>query len=140
MSPAEIFDQPGDPVVDAYATEAERTYAMWTHLAGLIGGVAAALSAGISLPFALLAVLILWLIRRETSPFIDDHGREAVNFQISLVIYALILVPAAAMITCGLGLILIIPIAILAVVGTAMAASAASKGAYFRYPATIRLV
>ena len=137
---AENLHPPAERVVDAEALEWERTFAMWTHLAGLIGGVAAALSAGVSLPFALLAVLILWLIKRDESVFVDDHGREAVNFQISLLIYALVLFPIAVLLTCGLGFVLIIPIAILAVVGTASAASAANRGEYYRYPATLRFL
>jgi uncharacterized protein len=148
MSPAEIFDQhehpAGAPLVDSVAAEWERTYAMWTHLAGLIGGIAASLSAGISIVIALLVVLILWLNKREQSPFIDDHGREAVNFQISLLIYILVLLPLIVFLTCGIGFIAAIPLAlaiiVLAIVGTIMAASSASKGQYYRYPATIRLL
>lgn len=113
---------------------------MWTHLAGLIGGVAAALSVGLSLPIALLAVLILWLLKREQSPFVDDHGREALNFQISILIYALLVVPLAALLTCGLGLVLIIPVAVLDVVGCVRGAQAAHAGHYYRYPACIRFV
>jgi uncharacterized protein len=141
MSPAASQHvQSGARAVDALAAEWERTYAMWIHLAGLIGGIAAALSAGVSLPMALLAVLILWLIKRDQSPFVDDHGREAVNFQISLIIYAMVLFPIAVVLTCGLGFVLIIPIAILAIVGTWTASLAAKRGEYFRYPATIRLL
>lgn len=127
-------------LVDTDAAAWERSYAMWIHLAGLIGGVSAAMSSGISLPFAVLAVLILWLIRRDESPFVDDHGREAVNFQISILIYALVVVPVAAIVTCGVGALLVLPIAVLAVVGTSMGASAANRGEYFRYPATIRVL
>lgn len=132
MSPAETFDH---PAVDVEAVEWERTYAMWTHLAGLIGAVTAAFSVGASL----LVVLLLWLIKRDQSPFVDDHGREAVNFQISILIYTLLVVPIG-IITCGIGAILIVPIMILAIVGAAMAASAAHNGRYYRYPATIRLL
>jgi uncharacterized protein len=130
----------GDKVVDTTADENTRNYAQWIHLAGLIGGIAAVLSAGISLPVALLAVLVLWLMKRDQSPFIDDHGKEAVNFQISILIYALLVLPAATLITCGLGILLAVPIAILDVVGTISGSKAAQRGEYYRYPACIRLL
>jgi uncharacterized protein len=131
---------PTERIIDPAAAEWERKYASWIHLAGLIGGIVAAFSSGISLPVVLVVVIVMWLSRRDESVFIDDHGREAVNFQISLLLYALILFPIAVVLTCGIGFILIIPIAILAIVGTASASSAAKRGEYFRYPATIRLL
>lgn len=142
MNGAEIHEEVvgSGRVRDPHAQEWERTYAMWTHLAGLFGGIAAAASAGISLPLSLVIVLILWLVKRDQSPFIDDHGKEAVNFQISLLLYAIVLVPIAGVITCGLGFLLIIPVALLAIIGGILAATAANRGEYYRYPATIRLV
>jgi uncharacterized protein len=121
-------------VVDPLAEQWERTYAMFTHLSLILVHL-------IGIP--VIAPLVMWLVRRERSPFIDDHGREAVNFQISLVAYALgaLLV---GLITCGVGLVLAIPfwIAIyaLGIVGMILAAIAAHKGQYYRYPATIRFL
>jgi uncharacterized protein len=140
MTADHINHPPTDRLVDPAAQDWERNYASWIHLVGLIGGIVAALSSGISLPVVLFVVLVMWLTRRGESVFIDDHGREAVNFQISLLLYALILFPIAVILTCGIGFILIIPIAILAVVGTSSASSAAKRGEYYRYPATIRLL
>ena len=54
----------------------DRNYAVWTHLSPLL----AFLVIG---PFAGVLPLILWLARRDKSPFNDDHGREVVNMSIT---------------------------------------------------------
>jgi uncharacterized protein len=135
----EPIEQPAR-LVDPDAAEWERNHAQWTHLAGLIGGVAAFFSAGFTLPMALIAVLVLWLVKRDRSPFVDDHGREALNFQISMLIYLLLVLPLATVLTCGVGLILAIPLGILDVYGTFMGSRAAARGEYYRYPACVRLL
>ncbi|CAG0962470.1 hypothetical protein PHYC_00802 [Phycisphaerales bacterium] len=120
--------QPADPLHDPHATEWERTYAMFVHLS--------LIAAHVVLP--VVAPLILWLIKREKSPYVDDHGKEAMNFQISLVIYFLasaLLIPA-----CGVGGILIAAVYVLGLVGMILASIAAYQGRYYRYPATIRLI
>ena len=123
---------------DAYAittpTEQERNWAMLIHLfAGVIPFVATPF-------FAVGYALIMWIVKKDESGFIDDHGREAVNFWISLLIYSLALLPLATIITCGVCVILYIPLVAIAVVGTIQATLAAKRGEYYRYPATIRLV
>jgi uncharacterized Tic20 family protein len=115
-------------VVDAAAAEWERTYAMFTHLSLLAFHVA----------MPVLPALILWLIKRDRSPFVDDHGREAINFQVSLVLYYV--VGLALMAACGLGVLVWIATYILGIVGMIIAARAAHNGQYYRYPATIRFL
>jgi uncharacterized protein len=128
------------PLVDPDAAEWERNYAQWTHLAGLIGGAVALFSAGVSQPFALVGVLVMWLVKRDQSPFVDDHGKEAVNFQISILIYILLTLPIGLM-TCSIGwFVLPIAIAVLDIVGTIRGSQAASRGEFYRYPACIRLL
>jgi uncharacterized Tic20 family protein len=133
-------DSPGTRLVDGEAAEWERTYASWTHLGCLIGDIVAAFSANIGIPLIVLLALVLWLVKRDQSPFVDDHGREALNFQISLTLYTFVLLPVAALLTCGVGLLLILPIAALGIIGTAQASGAARRGEYYRYPACLRLV
>ena len=113
-------------VVDPNAQEWERTYAMFTHLSLL------ATHFGLIIPFP---ALIMWLIKKGETPFIDDHGREALNFQISLCIYA---VASIVLTFCGVGVVLLIATYVLAIVGMILAAIAANKGQYYRYPMTIR--
>ena len=92
----------------------------------------------------IIAAIIMWQIKKSESPFLDDHGREATNFQISMAIYTVVLIPLLILITCGLALILTIPAAILLlvlnIVGCVLAAKAAHRGEYYRYPMSIRVV
>jgi len=110
-----------------------RSYATFTHIVPLI----AHLGGPFILP--LIAAIIMWQIKKDQSPFLDDHGREATNFQLSLLIYAGLVV-TAAIITCGIGALLTIPLLILNIVGCVLAAKAAHRGEYYRYPMSIRIV
>lgn len=117
----------------------EKTWAMFAHL-GLLGHLLLWIF-GIAIP------LIIWLAKRADSDFIDDHGREAVNFQITLIIYSIGLPILAALIgvlTCGVGLILILPAIILpyvlGIVGMIQASIAANRGEFYRYPMTFRFI
>lgn len=80
-------------------------------------------------PFAMLIPLVLWVALEGRSGFIDDHGREAMNAMLTLVI--LVLVPVC-------GWILLVPWIFLWLVGSIRAAIAAGNGAYDRYPAIFR--
>ncbi|GAK02530.1 hypothetical protein JCM19037_770 [Geomicrobium sp. JCM 19037] len=60
----------------------ERTYGLFLHLSAFSGFI---------IPLAtLFAPLILWLIKRHESEYVDAHGKAAVNFQISYFIYAIV--------------------------------------------------
>jgi uncharacterized protein len=60
-----------------------RTWGMLCHLSALLGVI--------GIPFGNIAgPLIIWLLKRKTSPFIDKQGRESLNFQLSMTLYALI--------------------------------------------------
>ncbi len=129
-----------NPLHDPDATPPERTYAMWIHIAALIAWVLAVPSSGLSFWVPIVVAAIMWTVRKQDSPFIDDHGREALNFQISLVVMA-ILVVLLGFPTCGVAWFVGVPaLVILGIVGTIMGAVAASKGEYFRYPATFRFL
>jgi uncharacterized Tic20 family protein len=112
-------------------------WAMGAHLSALAG----ALLGGVP---AFLGPLLVWLIRRDTGDrFSTEHAREALNFNISVVIYAVAAV-VLTIFTLGLALVIIIPVALVVViaylVATVRAAMAASRGEGYRYPLTIRLV
>ncbi len=117
---------------DDHASSDERTYAVFTHLAGLLS------LADLSL-LGLIATLIMWLVKKDQSPFLDDHGREAMNFQLSLLLYAGALV-LLAIPTIGLSLILFLPLAILRIFGCIKAAIAANRAEFYRYPMCIRFL
>jgi uncharacterized Tic20 family protein len=85
----------------------------------------------------ILAPLVLWLIKRTDSPYLDRIGKEAINFQISYTIYAIV----AGLLCFVLIGLLIFPILFVAwVVLMVMAAVKTSNGEDYKYPFTIRLL
>ena len=109
--------------------EWERTYAMFTHLTLLAVHI---------VPVPIVGALIMWLIKKDESAFVNDHGREAVNFQITLLLYGLLAIPLVY--ACGIGILLALAAWALGLVGMVLAAVAANKGRFYRYPACLRLV
>src|SRR4029453_4219312 len=102
--------------------------------------VAAHLStfAGLVVPFgSVIGPLAVRLSRRDRDPFIDDTGREALNFGISIAIYGLVALVAALMLV-GIPLLMVGVVAW--VVLASLAAVKASQGQTYRYPLTMRLV
>ncbi len=130
----------GHPMDSGPTLEWERTYAMWTHMGCLIAGLIAAGSAGIGFWAPPVVALAMWLTKRDRSAFIDDHGRECLNFQITMIIYGVVAL-VSGFITCSVGWFVLFPlIFVLSIVGTIMGAIAANKGRLFRYPMCIRFV
>jgi uncharacterized Tic20 family protein len=102
--------------------------------------VAAHLStfAGLVMPFgSVIGPLAVWLTRRDRDPFIDQAGREALNFGISIAIYGSVVLVAALMLV---GIPVLIVGVIAWVVLASLAAVKASQGQSYRYPLTMRLV
>jgi uncharacterized protein len=83
---------------------------------------------------ALVAPLVLWLIRREGSVFNDDHGREVLNFCITFVILNVVLLVTI------IGVAFMPFLWIFAIVSMIRGAIASSRGEYFRYPMTFRFL
>ena len=110
---------------DEGLTDSDRKYAMAIHLTALLGVV---------IHLALLVPLVLWLVRKDESTYVDDHGREMMNVFLT----GLVLVPVCVVTIIG------IPLAIAWVIATFIGfirgAVAASRGEYFRYPMTIRFL
>jgi uncharacterized Tic20 family protein len=102
--------------------------------------VAAHLStfAGLVVPFgSVIGPLTVWLTRRDRDPFIDQAGREALNFGITIAIYGAVLLVAALMLV-GIPLLMVGVVAW--VVLSSLAAVKVSQGQPYRYPLTLRLV
>jgi uncharacterized protein len=102
--------------------------------------VAAHLStfAGLVVPFgSVIGPLAVWLARRDRDPFIDQAGREALNFGITIAIYGAVLLLAALMLV-GIPLLMVGVVAW--VVLASLAAVKASEGEAYRYPLTLRLI
>ena len=85
-----------------------------------------------TVPPMVFGPLIMWLVRRPQSAFINDHGKEALNFNISILIYALV---AALTFICGIGMVVLPAVWLFGLVFSVIAAVAANKGEYYRYPA-----
>jgi hypothetical protein len=110
---------------------------MWIHLGCLIATLIAGASVGIGAWAPGVTALAMWLTKREKSHFIDDHGKEALNFQITLIIYALV---CFLLTFVCIGLLLFIPLVVFAVLTAIIAAVKASKGSFYRYPMCIRFI
>jgi uncharacterized Tic20 family protein len=94
--------------------------------------------AGFVFPFGnVVAPLILWLVKRSESPFLDRVGKEVVNFQISYTIYVAI---AGLLCFVLIGFLILPVIFILWVVFMVIAAVKTGNGEGYQYPFTIRLL
>jgi len=90
-------------------------------------------------PFGnLVGPLILWLVKRDEDPFLNESGKEVLNFQISLTIYAFI--SGLLVFAFGLGIILLIIIGVASIILTIIAAIKANEGIVYQYPFSIRLI
>jgi len=116
--------------------EDDRLWSAIAHLSSLSGYLLA--GAG-----AILGPLIVWLVKRDDSTFIDRHGKEAVNFNLSMLLIGLAL-SAFTVVTLGIGVLFAIPLIIFFAVAhvwcTVKAAVSAKRGRHYRYPFTIRFI
>ena len=117
------------PVVEPGQTDQEmnrdaRMWAMLCHLAGLALLVVPAVG-------SVIGPLILWLIKKDQYPFVNEQGKEAVNFQITMFIYAAVSVIFWA--KC-IGVFLTMAVGIVDIVLLIIAAIKANDGYHYRYP------
>jgi uncharacterized Tic20 family protein len=107
-----------------------RTWNVLCHATALVG---------FFVPWAghILGPLIVWLAKRGESPEIDEHGKESLNFQISMLIYNLV---AAVLCLVLIGFVILGILHILNLVLVIIASIQASEGKLYRYPITIRLI
>lgn len=104
-------------------SQEERTMALLCHLLGFLTSV--------------VGPLILWMIKKDESTFIDDQGKEALNFQITMLI-GYVVTGALTMVFIGC---LLLPIVLLVdLVFSIMAAMKANQGERYRYPFAIRMI
>jgi len=93
---------------------------MIAWLAPIIGGV--------------LGTLIIWQVKKDDDPYIDEHGKRAFNFQLSMLIYAV------GLTITFIGVVLVPVVAILDIVFVIIAAIRANDGKDYNYPLSIRFV
>jgi len=116
--------------VSAPALPNVRTWCALCHASALLGVF-------LHFPGHLIPPLIIWLVKRDQSPEIDVHGKEAVNFQVSMLIYNAI---AAVFCIALIGFVLLPVLWVLNAVFVIIAAIQASDGKFYRYPMTIRFI
>lgn len=107
----------------------DHTMGMLVHLLGILTGI--------------IGVLIIWLVKKDQSRFVDHHGREAMNFHLTVILASFCLV-ILGLVTFFVGIFLAMPIIMVISIGALvleiMACIAASKGEWHRYPFTIRFI
>ena len=108
----------------------DRTWDCLCHLMALAGLV--------GIPFGnVLGPLIFWSIKKDEIPSVDEHGKEALNFQISMTIYT---IAAGLSIFVLIGIALLPAVLVLNLVLTIIAGVKASNGESYRYPMSIRFI
>lgn len=120
--------EPSSMPVEPEADASTRQWGMFAHLAALVGFV---------IPFGnVIGPLVVWQTHKE-QPFVVDQGKEALNFQITVAIAALI---CFVLMFVAIGLLLLPVVGIAALVFTIIAALKANDGERYRYPFSIRLI
>ena len=119
----------------------ERQWAMFAHLSALAGGL---VTAGWAFSIGcFLGPLVIWLMKRETMPFVDDQAKEALNFNITVAAIMLVLF-LVGVLTLGIGFLVAVPlmalIGLAALVFIIIAAIKSNDGTAYRYPFAIRLI
>jgi uncharacterized protein len=115
-----------DPVS---TTADERTWGMLAHLSAF---------SGFLVPLGgVIGPLVVWLIKRDQSAFVADQGKEALNFNISVLLAAIV---CGVLVLVFIGILLGVALFIFWLTMTIIAGIKASEGVLYRYPVTLRLV
>jgi len=117
------------PVPSGVPSADDRQWGMFAHLSAL---------SGVVIPFGnIIGPLVVWQIKKDTLPFAADQGKEALNFNITMLIAAFI----GFLLTFVLiGLVLLPLIGIAWLVFTILAGIKANEGVAYRYPFALRLI
>lgn len=128
-----FFESPVIPYPES--TPGEKSWATGLHASGFAGLILVIPAANI------IAPLVIWLIKRPESKYLDEVGKEVVNFHISMAIFMWAAVALAIFLGCLIvPLILPVVVGVGAIVYMVMAVMKTSEGGDFRYPATIRFI
>ncbi|HDZ88458.1 MAG TPA: DUF4870 domain-containing protein, partial [Nitrospirae bacterium] len=85
----------------------------------------------------IIVPLILWLTKKDEYPLVDDQGKEAINFQISMTLYYII---SSILILAFIGVLMLIGLSVFNLIVVIIASVKANKGEKYRYPLCIRFV
>ncbi len=107
----------------------EKQWAMFCHLASLVGFI---------IPFGgFLGPLVVWQMKKHNMPFVDDQGKESLNFQITMAIATIV---ALLLVFAVIGILLLSVIVVFQLVVVLMASLRANEGVAYRYPLSIRFI
>ena len=110
-------------------SETERNWAMLCHLSAF---------AGYFFPFGgIIGPLICWLTRKDESQWVDQNGKQSMNFQLSITLYMVLAIPLCFIL---IGIPIVIFLGFLEVICIIIASVKASKGEEFKYPVTIPFI
>lgn len=141
-----MFDQDHHDDAPRVATDGaidtqQRQWAMFAHLSALLGGLLTTAWGGSIGCF--VGPLVIWLLKKDTMPFVGDQAKEALNFNITVAIIFLVLF-LMTIFTLGIGIIITGPLFVVVglswLVFTIIAAIKANDGVAYRYPLTLRLI
>lgn len=113
----------------ASISQDEKNWAMFCHI-----GV----FAGFIIPFGnLIAPMVLWLMKKDEMPFVNFHGKEVINFQLTILIAVVV---SWLLIFIVIGFLLLAVIGVFVVIVTIMGIVKTSQGEYYHYPLAIRFI
>lgn len=140
-TPTDSTPPAAPPALEAGSIPAEqRQWAMFAHLSAIAGAI---VTSGVGGWGTFLGPLIIWLIKKDTMPFVEDQAKEALNYNITVAI-VFVALWILVFVTLGVGFLLAIPawviIGIAWLVFTIIAAIKANDGVAYRYPFSWRLV
>jgi uncharacterized Tic20 family protein len=84
-----------------------------------------------------LGPLVVWLLKKNVSPFVDEQGKNSLNFQITVTIAALVCIPLAFI---GIGFILLLGLFVADLVFVILASVKANQGESYKYPVSLTLI
>jgi len=111
-------------------TQDDKTFGMLAHLAALAQFVVPTFG-------NVIGPLVIWLIKKDQSSWVNKQGKEALNFQISIAIYTLV---SIILIPIIIGILLLIAVGIFWLIMVVLATIRVSEGESFRYPLSIRFI
>jgi len=121
---------PEDAPLNKEEDKQARIWGMLCHLTALLGMI--------GIPFGhIFGPLIIWLVKKNTYPFVNEQGRESLNFQLSMTIYA---ISAALLIFVKIGMPLLLLVAGINFILVIIASIRAFNGETYTYPLAMRLI
>jgi len=104
-------------------TQDEKTMAILSHILTLVAGF--------------IAPLIIWLVKKDESPFVSEHAKESLNFQITMFICYVI---SFILMIVIIGIIMLAVLGIIHLILVIIATLKASEGKYYKYPINLRII